>query len=264
MKIKAKKKYGQNFLKDEAIKDKIIQAMPNDNLKIVEIGPGLGDLTKKLLEKGKNVTAFEIDLELCEVLRNSFKKEIENKQLDIICEDVLKVWDQGFLIDEDYHLVANLPYYVATNIILRALEDKKCKSLLVMVQKEVALKFAAKQGDKEFSSLSILANLSGEVKKLFDVDKSSFYPPPKVTSSILKIVKKDNFENIFKKEEFEKFKIFLKDAFSAPRKTLRKNLSKKYDKEKVLSYLNENNYSLNIRPHQLSPSDYHLLFKNLK
>jgi 16S rRNA (adenine1518-N6/adenine1519-N6)-dimethyltransferase len=133
-----------------------------------------------------------------------------------------------------------------------------------MIQKEVALKFSAKAGDKEFSSLSILANIIGESKLLFDVKGECFDPPPKVTSSVLKIVKDKNYNSLFKEEEFEEFKKFLKTAFTQPRKTLIKNLQNSYDKIKVQEWLKNRNFSLTLRPHQLSSSDYHLLFKNLK
>jgi len=263
--IKAKKKFGQNFLKDETVKEKIIQAMPKDNLKVIEIGPGLGDLTKKLLDSKKDVTAFEIDLELCEFLKNSLKSEIESGQFSLVCQDVLKCWDDS-LHKNSYNLIANLPYYVATNIILKALGDSRCKNILVMIQKEVALKFSAKAGDKEFSSLSILASLVGEAQLLFDVGGECFDPPPKVTSSVLKIQKSRDYicDELFKDEkEFEKFKKFLKTAFVAPRKTLLKNLQREYDKEKLKEFFEEKKLSSTLRPHQLLVSDYHLLFKKL-
>ncbi len=261
--IKAKKKFGQNFLKDESIKQKIIQAMPNDDLKVIEIGPGLGDLTKKLLEKEKNITAFEIDLELCEYLQNSLESEIKKEQLELVCQDVLKCWDDS-LHKKEYNLIANLPYYVATNIILKALSDRKCKTILVMIQKEVAQKFSAKAGDKEFSALSILANLVGESKLLFDVGGECFDPPPKVTSSILKIEKKRDYicDKLFKdKKEFESFQKFLRTAFVAPRKILAKNLQSSYDKKKIKEFFEEKNLSPTLRPHQLAVEEYHLLFK---
>ena len=264
--IKAKKKYGQNFLKDESIKQKIIEAMPNNELKIVEIGPGLGDLTKKLLETNKKITAFEIDLELCEFLKNSFKKEIKSEQLELICDDVLNQWQKENLINEKYNLIANLPYYVATNIILKALADNKCKNIIVMVQKEVAEKFSAKAGEKNFSSLSILTSIIADTKLLFEVKKECFEPPPKVTSAILKIEKKRDYicDLLFKnKEEFEKFSKFLKIAFAAPRKTLIKNLQKNYDKKKLKEFFEKNSLPLTIRPHQLTTDHYHLLFKYL-
>jgi len=264
--IKAKKRFGQNFLKDEFIKHKIIQAMPNDNTSVVEIGPGLGDLTKKLLETDKKVTAFEIDLGLCDFLQDSFKNELKSKQLELVCGDVLDNWEES-LIDEQYHLIANLPYYVATKIILKALFDKKCKTILVMIQKEVALKFSANAGDKEFSSLSILTDIIGESKLLFDVGPECFDPQPKITSSILKIVKKKEYieDSLFKDEqEVKRFKDFLKVAFSAPRKVLIKNLQKIYSKESLTEYFEAQNLSKTVRPHQLRTIDYHLLFKNLK
>ncbi len=263
--IKAKKKFGQNFLKDESIKTKIIQSMPNDNKKVVEIGPGLGDLTKELLRANKRVAAFEIDLELCGYLQKDFKTEIEQKQFELICGDVLKSWEQGSLVDEEYHLIANLPYYVATNIILRALEDNKCRSILVMIQKEVAEKFSAKCGDKNFSALSILANSISKAQILFDVDKDSFDPPPKVMSAVLKLEKFKEYidESLFlDRKEFEDFKRFLRVAFKQPRKMLLKNLQSLYEKDILLKQFKLFEIPLNARPHQLETLKYRLLFKN--
>ncbi len=263
--IKAKKKFGQNFLKDESIKKKIIQSMPKDDDLVVEIGPGLGDLTKELLHARKRVTAFEIDLELCGYLQKSFNSEIKEKRLRLICTDVLKVWKHGFLSEEKYRLVANLPYYIATNIILRALEDIKCRSILVMIQKEVAEKFSAKSGDKSFSALSILANSISKTEILFDVDKDSFDPPPKVVSSVLKIEKFKEFidkELFCDQKELEDFKHFLRAAFGQPRKTLLKNLQTLFDKNALLKQFELFEIPSNARPHQLEISKYHLLFKN--
>ncbi len=264
--IKAKKKFGQNFLKDESVLNKIIQSMSKDDLRVVEIGPGLGDLTRKLLSFDKKVSAFEIDMELCEILKKSFEKELEKGQLTLDCNDVLTVWDEKrSLKDSDYHLVANLPYYIATNIILRALRDAKCKSLMVMVQKEVAYKFASNSGDKEFSSLAILTKSIARAEVLFEVSKESFSPPPKVTSAILKIDKFREFSALFStNEEYGEFEKFLKVAFKAPRKTLLKNLYSSFDKDATLSAFKKLNLLQNIRPHQLQVEDYHLLFQYIK
>ncbi len=269
--IKAKKKFGQNFLKDESILDKIIQSKPKDALSVVEIGPGLGDLTQKLLTNCEKVVAFEIDLELCGVLRKKFSDELSAKQLTLECTDVLEAWGGNSLLEEEYHLVANLPYYVATNIILRALADTKCRSILVMVQKEVAVKFASKAQEKEFSGLAILASSIAKARVLFDVGPECFDPSPKVTSAVLKLVKTTEFvksetkEGLFdSQEEYKKFQGFLKVAFAAPRKTLYKNLQQIASKESILSNFEELELLQNIRPHQLPISKYHLLFKNLK
>ena len=111
----ANKRYGQNFLKNDAIIKRIIQSIPNDNLSVVEIGPGLGDLTKELIV-ARNVTAFEVDKRLCEHLQNTFGEAIHTATLTINCGDVLGRWETSSLLNENYHLVANLPYYIATNV----------------------------------------------------------------------------------------------------------------------------------------------------
>ncbi|PKN14786.1 MAG: 16S rRNA (adenine(1518)-N(6)/adenine(1519)-N(6))-dimethyltransferase, partial [Deltaproteobacteria bacterium HGW-Deltaproteobacteria-24] len=148
-KIKAKKQFGQNFLKDDSILNKIIEAMPNNNNRIVEIGPGLGDLTQRML-KYKDMTAYEIDSDLLSILRSKFANEIQSQKLELIHTDVLDIWKQKKTLYKDkYDLIANLPYYVATNIILQAIEDDNCENIIVMIQKEVAQKFAAHEGEKE-------------------------------------------------------------------------------------------------------------------
>ncbi len=262
--IKAKKKFGQNFLKDGAIKAKIIQAMPNDANPVVEIGPGLGDLTRELLLRDKRVTAFEIDLELCGYLQNNFRAELESGQLELVCNDVLEEWQHDSLRDEPYHLIANLPYYVATNIILKALADTRCKTILVMIQKEVAEKFAAQSGEKVFSALSVLANSISKAQLLFDVGPECFDPPPKVTSAVLRLEKERDFRDLFESEAvFEAFQDFLKAAFRQPRKVLIRNLQSLYPRALLLETFEKLEIAQNARPHQLDTSNYHLLFKNL-
>ncbi len=251
----ANKRYGQNFLKNEQIVKEIIQAMPKDNLKVVEIGPGLGDLTKELINV-RSVTAFEVDKRLCSHLHNRFNEQINRGTLTLNCGDVLKEWDNGGLLDEKYHLVANLPYYIATNIILKALKDKNCQSILVMVQLEVAKKFSAKVGDRAFSGLSVLVQSVGYGKIAFEVGAENFVPPPKVTSATL-LIKKD------RSEDNRGFEDFLKIAFKQPRKKLSKNLSTDYPKDKIETLFLELNISLNIRPHETETSIYHHLYNKL-
>ena len=251
----ANKRYGQNFLKNDAIIKRIIQSIPNDNLKVAEIGPGLGDLTKELII-ARNVTAFEVDKRLCEHLQTTFSEAIHTGTLNIQCGDVLKSWEDNLLLNEKYHLVANLPYYIATNIILKALKDENCQSVLVMVQKEVAEKFSAQSGDKAFSGLSVLTQTVGFGELLFDVGAENFVPPPKVTSSILLIRKNRSEDN-------KDFEDFLKVAFKQPRKKLSKNLSTHYDKDKIDTELQELEVSLTIRPHEAETSMYHHLYNEL-
>lgn len=266
--IVAKKRFGQNFLKDDMALNKIIQSMPRNENIIVEIGPGLGDLTKKLITEKKTV-AFEVDEGLCRYLKVELSEKIKNGSLILFCKDVLKAWKKGSLVDQKYDLIANLPYYIATTIILKALKDKNCRNIIAMTQKEVAIKFAAKPAQKEFGSLSVLSQSIGEAKILFDVDAKSFDPPPKVTSSVLQICKKDDFfvesgNGVFQDEkEYISFENFLKTAFKAPRKTLKKNLSSSYDKEKLDLIFEELDIKQNFRPHQLTVSKFHLLFFKL-
>lgn len=258
-KVKAKKQFGQNFLKDTTVLDKIIQSMPNNNNYVVEIGPGLGDLTKNIV-KYKEMTAYEVDTDLIGILESKFAIEIESKKLKLIHTDVLEAWDrQKSLHDGKYDLIANLPYYIATNIILRAFEDDNCENIIVMVQKEVALKFTAKVKDKEFSSLGIISELiSLESRILFDVPPESFDPAPKVMSSIL-YIRKDMNKSIDKN-----FNKFLKACFVQPRKKLSKNLSSILSKEFISSLYQELEISDNIRPHEVSSSLYSQMYTKVR
>lgn len=266
--IKAKKHFGQNFLQDKATLDKIIQAIPNDVVNVVEIGPGLGDLTFRLLQIYKT-TCFEIDCELFQILKAKFANEIQNGQLKLFCKDALEQWQQeGRLSSENYFLVANLPYYVATKMILNAVDDEKCLGFIVMIQKEVALKFSAKSKDKEFSALSILASLQGRCELLFDVDAKLFNPPPKVTSSVIKLQKTKKIfgkDGIFKDaKQYEAFKAFLRAAFASPRKTLLKNLSINFDKNALEEIFESLGLAQNLRPHELDVDSYLKVFERLK
>jgi len=252
----ASKKFGQNFLKNDIYLHKIIQAMPKDDLKVAEIGPGLGDLTKELV-KARNVTAFEVDKRLCEHLTTEFEEPISQGRFELRCGDVLERWGEGALLDEPYHLVANLPYYIATNIILKAFKDEHCRSILVMVQKEVAVKFSAQTGEKAFSALSVLAQSVGRATLCFEVEPEAFVPPPKVTSAVLLIEKDRTLDD-------EQFEAFLKIAFAQPRKKLLKNLSAAFSKEYVAQTFAKLGLDPNLRPHEAGTSTYHLLYNELK
>ena len=258
-KVKAKKEFGQNFLKDDLVLNKIIQSMPHNDNHIVEIGPGLGDLTKNLV-KYKDVTAYEVDTDLISILKSKFANELENEKFTLKHIDVLKAWDeQNFLYNGKYDLIANLPYYIATNIILRAFEDELCEHIIVMVQKEVAIKFTAKVNDKEYSSLGIITEtISKDSKILFDVPPEAFDPMPKVTSSIL-YIKKDLSKKIDK--DFNKF---LKVCFVQPRKKLSKNLSSIIEKSKISTIFEELNLNDNLRPHEVNASLYSQMYTKVK
>jgi 16S rRNA (adenine1518-N6/adenine1519-N6)-dimethyltransferase len=252
----ANKRFGQNFLKNDYYIHQIIQSIPNDSLAIAEIGPGLGDLTKELV-RVRNVVAFEVDKRLCEHLQSEFNSAINIGNLRLNCGDVLEHWKGNSLLDEEYHLVANLPYYIATNIILKAFKDPLCKSILVMVQKEVAVKFSAEPKQKEFSSLSVLAQSVGRASICFDVPPEAFVPPPNVTSSVLLIEKECSKDD-------ENFEAFLKVVFKQPRKKLSKNLLVTFSKDKIEPLFEELGLSPNLRPHEANTTIYHHLYRALK
>lgn len=251
----AKKQFGQNFLKDHSVLRKIIESMPKTNHQLVEIGPGLGDLTKYLVDV-KSVVAFEVDTDLCKHLNLTFADEIATARLAIRCGDVLEGW-KSELVDEPYDLVANLPYYIATHIILKALADPQCKNLLVMIQREVAQKFSAEPGEKAFGALSVIVQSVGTASIVIDVPPSAFVPPPKVDSAVLFVQKTaDRSDDLFE--------VMLKAAFTQPRKTLQKNLSSRYGKESVQEAFERLELLPSVRPHQVATSDYHQLYKILE
>ena len=255
-KVIAKKKFGQNFLKDESVLNKIIQSMPQNDNHIVEIGPGLGDLTKKLV-KYKDVTAFEVDRDLYSILQTDFEHELKSKNLNIILGDVLDQWKENrTLYSGKYDLIANLPYYIATNIILNCFDDDNCEHIIVMIQKEVADKFTAKCKEKEYSALAVITQLiSTESRTIVTVPPESFEPAPKVDSAVI-YIKKDPDKRVD-----EGFKKFLKACFSSPRKKLSKNLSSITNNKVLLSEIfNELKLDENIRPHEVEASLYSRIY----
>lgn len=247
-----KKKFGQNFIKNDIVIQKIVESIPKSDIlehnsyNFVEVGVGLGDLTKELLELGQ-VVAYEIDKELKNSINDRFKTDINSNKLTLNIADVLVIWEdkaEGNLLDKEYMLVANLPYNIATNVILRALRDSNCKAILVMIQKEVAKKFTANFGDKDYSSLSILSSFCGKSKLLFDVDREEFYPSPKVTSSVIRVEKKRSLSD-------KSFEELLKASFLAPRKKVLTSLYKKYDRDIIDEFFEKNKLSANLRAHEI-------------
>lgn len=259
----AKKKFGQNFLKDKNALNKIIESIPENAENIVEIGAGLGDLTYELLRKFK-VKSYEIDKDLIEFLKSKFACELENGKFELVFGDALKFWKNG-LCNKNYFLVANLPYYVATNMILKAIDDELCDGFVAMMQKEVAEKFCAESGDSEFGGISVLADIFGKCEFLFSVPADSFEPAPKVVSAVIRLKKTRKIDDIFENSvQYENFKNFLKICFSSPRKTIMKNLSTKFDKEILQSIFEKLDLTTNLRAHELNFTLFFKIFKNLR
>ncbi|PAF53790.1 16S rRNA (adenine(1518)-N(6)/adenine(1519)-N(6))-dimethyltransferase [Helicobacter sp. 13S00482-2] len=259
MQHRAKKRFGQNFLKDFSYVNKIVQSIPNifRGEKVIEVGVGLGDLTDKLLECYQ-LKAYEVDVDLCSFLTQKYKAVIDSGDLILVYQDVLKlVFKEGWLDDEEYILVSNLPYYIASAILLRVLKDPKCKGFVVMTQKEVAQKFCALSGDRNFCALSVITQTLGEPEMLFDVPKEAFEPMPKVISSVFRIRKNSNSIQ----QDFEEM---LRVAFCSPRKKLLSNFASRYDKKIVESLFEELSIDLDIRAHQISATIYHQIYNKLK
>jgi len=263
--IRPSKKMGQNFLIDEKTFDKILKVADlSKNDIVLEIGPGIGNLTAKLAQKAKKVLAIEKDKKMCEILKKELKNQnIENVQ--IINEDILKInydfitrWFNGC----DYKLVSNLPYYVASAVIRKFLEFKKSPKLMIlMIQKEVAQRICAKP--TKMSLLAVSVQFYARPKIVSYVSKKSFWPEPKVDSSIIKIIPlKTKASKIFT----EKFFKIVKAGFSHPRKQLTNNLAKelKLEKEGIKRWLLEKNIEPSQRAETLSVENWKKLTKSSK
>ena len=243
-----KKKFGQNFIIDENIIDSIINKSDIDkNTLVIEVGPGAGSLTYKLAENSKNVICYEIDTTLKDILANNLKK-FDN--VDIIYNDFLKQNIKEDIKRYDYdklYVVANLPYYITTPILMKIIEDNiGVDKIVVMVQKEVGDRNKAKPNSRDYSSLSVYLNYYFDVKKVLDVSRNVFMPKPNVDSIVVEFSKK---EKIHLKNEQLFFKL-VRDSFKQKRKNLRNNL-KEYDLEKIANILNKFNFDLTARAEQL-------------
>ena len=245
-----KKKFGQNFIIDENVINNIVDKSKIDKeTLVIEIGPGAGSLTYGLATKAKNVLCYEIDTTLKDIL-NSNLSDFSN--VDVIYEDFLKVDVNNELKKYDYnklYVVANLPYYITTPIILKLIEDKiPVDKIVVMVQKEVGDRFKAKPGTKDYGSLSIFLKYYFEVNKILDVSRNVFMPKPNVDSIVVEFKKVNSKIDVKNEELF--FKI-VKESFTQKRKTLRNNL-KGYDLEKINEVLAKHGYDLSVRADQLT------------
>lgn len=244
-----KKKYGQNFLKDDTIPKKIVEASDilEDSL-VIEIGPGAGALTKLLATKAKQVLAYEIDESLEEILDHEL---LEFLNVEVIYDDFLNRDIQQDLKKYTFshlYVVANLPYYITTPIITKLIEDNlSIEKIVVMVQKEVADRFCAKPKTKEYGSITVYLNYYFHIQKEFFVSRNCFIPRPNVDSQIISFTKKDNLLPLKNRRLF--FQI-VRDSFQFKRKTLRNNL-KKYDLNKIEEILKQYHFDLNVRAEEL-------------
>ena len=188
--IKMSKKLGQNFLIKRGIVDEIVHAAElTPGEPVLEVGPGIGTLTQGLAQSGADVTAIELDRRLLEVLDTTLASY---DNVRIIHGDVLKLDVPSIMNHKPFKVVANLPYYITTPIIMSLLESKlPIERLVVMVQKEVALRMVAKPGIKDYGALSVAVQYYTEPDIVLDVPPKSFLPAPAVTSSVIRCVLRD-------------------------------------------------------------------------
>ncbi len=255
---------GQNFLFDANYLNSIADSgeITNEDT-VLEIGPGLGVLTTRLAERAKKVIAVEIDQNLVPVLKN-LTSDFEN--IEIINQDIMKT-DINELIgaEESVKVVANLPYYITTPIIMKLLEGKyNIKSITVMIQKEVAERFVAKPGTKDYGAITLSINYYTNPKITLTVPPSAFIPPPKVHSSVITLKLKT--PDVLVEDETKMFKI-IKAAFNQRRKTLVNALSSgfsNFSKEEIKNIITALGYNENIRGETLSLNDFAKISNALK
>ena len=251
--IKPKKSLGQNFLIDNNILNKIIKLTEISNNNIVEIGPGSGNLTRKIIEqKPKDLILIEKDYNLTNYLKNNLKKK---KNLIIFNEDILK-FDLEKNIKKNSIIIGNLPYNVSSQILVKLIKFKnwlpKYKKLILMFQKEVADKILAKNNTHDYGRLSIISAARLKIIDRFNVSPNSFYPVPKITSTVLvfKPIINKNF-NVKNIENLEKVSHVF---FSRKRKMINKAFNKLF--KKPLKVSEKMNVNLSLRPNELTENEY--------
>ena len=245
MNFEFKKSFGQNFLKDSNITEGIANSVDyKENNLVIEIGPGAGALTKKLLKKVDKAILYEIDTRLENILHEQLK---EFNNYELVFGDILERNVKEDLSKYDYdnlYIVANLPYYVTTPIISKIIEDDIAASeIVIMIQKEVADRLSANVGSREYGSLTVFLNYFFDIKKVFNVSRNCFVPKPNVDSAVIKMVRKSDREYL---KDINHFNKLVKDSFRFKRKTIKNNLNG-YDLDIVDNILNKYGFDIKCR-----------------
>jgi 16S rRNA (adenine1518-N6/adenine1519-N6)-dimethyltransferase len=215
--VRAKKFLGQHFLNDEKIAQAIVEALPDTCRNVLEVGPGMGVLTKYLLRKDINLKVAEIDEESITYLQLNYP-ELKDR---ILSGDFLQV-QLNEIFNEEFAVIGNFPYNISTQILFKILESRQLVPAMVgMFQQEVAERIASAPGNREYGILSVLLQPWYEMDLLFNVPGSSFNPPPRVSSAVLRMIRNERKELLVDEAWFKKV---VKQAFSMRRKTLRNAL----------------------------------------
>lgn len=258
--IKAKKNLGQNFLVDKNKINEIYNSLPDLSDKvIIEIGPGTGNFTEKLILKVKKLIAIEIDQDMINLLKNNNK--LNNNKLTLVHEDILKVDLNNFISTEkDVYLIANLPYYISTKIIFKMFKYQQITIFAIMLQKELVNRIFAKINTREYGRLTVAIGSLFLLNKKINVPRECFNPIPKVDSGFIILKRREiNFN-------YDLYLLFIKECFATKRKTLLNSLkvSKSSYFEFVKLYLIKNNLKLNIRAEQISIENYLEIWKEIE
>jgi 16S rRNA (adenine1518-N6/adenine1519-N6)-dimethyltransferase len=247
----AKKKFGQNFLRDKNLLMKIVNESNIMNKHVIEVGPGQGALTTFLSMQAKDVVAFEIDETLKPIL-----DEIQTKfsNLKVVYQDFLTT-DLTVFPDE-IHVVANVPYYITTPILFKLLENNNVKSASLMIQKEVCERLLATPNHKQYNALSIILQYYADAYKMMDVKRHMFYPVPNVDSAVIRIVKRNS--PLLDLEKQPLFLSIVKEAFRQKRKTLVNNWHQAFQisKIEIERFLVELNINPQVRAESLTKEDF--------
>lgn len=248
-----KKKFGQNFLKDENLLKKIVTHANIEGENVVEIGPGTGALTKYIALVAAEVTAFEIDTSLKPHLN---KLTEQHTHLNIIYKDILDVDLKA--INKPFHVIGNIPYNITTPIIFKLSEIKNIKSITLMMQEEVGNRISASPNSKEYNALSVILQHQYNIEKVVKVNRKMFYPVPSVDSVVLKMTPKNEID--------VEFISFVKACFKQKRKTLANNLLDQLNipKEKSYQVLNSLGISENARAEALNLHNFIDIEKEFK
>ncbi len=246
MQHRPRKRFGQNFLVDDTVITKIVETIqPNPTQTIVEIGPGLGAITKPLLEKSGVLTAIELDRDLASRLRDRFGDKISLYNTDALEFDFASLEAESRL-----RVVGNLPYNISTPLLFHLLEYAKIiKDMHFMLQKEVVDRMVAAPNNKSYGRLSVMIGMYCETEALFDIEPGSFNPPPKVVSSFVRLTPKSEQPDPILASHVQRI---VTAAFSMRRKTIRNSLKKLLSSEQLLSA----EIDPNLRAENVSLSGY--------
>ncbi|UCE66582.1 MAG: ribosomal RNA small subunit methyltransferase A [Candidatus Zixiibacteriota bacterium] len=256
----SKKRFGQNFLVDNRKADRIISEAgikPGD--KVLEIGPGRGILTGRILDAGADLTAVEIDRDLIPGLEERFG---DDKRLKLLESDIIKVnlSDPG---GRDFKIIGNLPYNISGALFEWLIENHRViKLALITVQKEVANRIKAKPGNRDYGSLSVLIQMFYTISRLFDISPGCFSPKPKVISTVVKLVPDIKLDSDI---DYNSFKRFIYDCFAQKRKTFVNSLKSSgvYPRDIIEKSLVTLGKSTDIRSEQLSGRDFLILYRKI-